>query len=98
MEKSSIMETVVSEKPNTDFNLKINNNEITTGGEGSSYTFLLAVIVICLVLFLMYHAYSCFCTNQDTEPYINKQPRTDPQDDHPFDVDDEVKKLIQMQE
>jgi hypothetical protein len=70
-------------------------------GRNISYTYLLAIIVVILVLFLVYHAYSCFCVNQNldfSEPYINKQPRSDPQDDNPFDVGDEVKKLIQLQE
>lgn len=64
----------------------------------STYTYLLALIVICLVIFMLYHAYSCFCENQDIEPYINEQPRTDPQSDKAFDVDQEVKKLLQLQE
>ena len=67
----------------------------------NTYTYLLAIIVVVLVLFLVYHAYSCFYINQEldfTEPYINPQPRSDPQDDNPFDVDSEVKKLIQLQE
>ena len=69
------------------------------GGDGnSSYTLLLVAVVICLVIFLMYHAYSCFCINQEIEPYINTQPRSDPQSDKAFDVDDEVQKLSQMQE
>jgi cell division protein FtsL len=69
-----------------------------SGGGNSSYTFLLVAVVICLVLFLIYHAYSCFCINQEIEPYLNTQPRTDIQSDKAFDVDDEVKKLSQMQE
>jgi cell division protein FtsL len=72
---------------------------VTIGGDvNSSYTFLLVAVVICLVLFLIYHAYSCFCVNQEIEPYLNTQPRTDTQSDKAFDVDDEVQKLSQMQE
>jgi hypothetical protein len=71
----------------------------TIGDSGSSsYTFLLGVVVICLVLFLIYHAYSCFCINQEIEPYLNTQPRTDTPSDNAFDVDDEIQKLSQMQE
>jgi hypothetical protein len=71
----------------------------TIGIDGNhSYTFLLVAVVICLVLFLIYHAYSCFCINQDIEPYLNTQLSTDTQRDNAFDVDDEVQKLSQMQE
>ena len=88
---SSIIET----QDNT-----IDKQEISVSSESSngSYTLLLAFIVICLVLFLMYHAYSCFCINQETEPYINEQPRSDVQADKEFDVDIEVKKLTDLQE
>lgn len=75
--------------------------ETKKDAETSSYTIILAIIVVILVLFIIYHAYSCFCINQNldfSEPYINKQPRTDPQDDNAFDVESEVKKLIQLQE
>lgn len=66
-----------------------------------SYTYVLVVVVILLMMFLCFHAYTCFHTNQNMnflEPYINGPPRTDTQADKPFDVDKEVKKLIQMQE
>ena len=72
--------------------------DVSSDVSDGSYTLLLALIVTCLVVFLMYHAYSCFCVNQETEPYINEQPRTDTQDEKTFDVDDEVSKLSQMQE
>jgi uncharacterized CHY-type Zn-finger protein len=67
----------------------------------TSYTYLLIASVVCLMIFLCYHAYSCFQCNKDinfAEPYINGSPRDDPQDDNAFDVGKEVKKLIQMQE
>jgi hypothetical protein len=67
----------------------------------ASYTYILIAIVVILILFLIYHAYSCFCSNQDLdmlEPYINGSPRTDVQSDKSFDVEDEVQKLIQLQE
>lgn len=67
----------------------------------ASYTYVLIAIVIILVLFLIYHAYSCFCNNQNldlSEPYIDGSPRTDTQSDKSFDVENEVQKLIQLQE
>lgn len=88
---SSLIEEIPSEQ-NTD------KTQTIGGASSGSYTILLALIVICLVLFLMFHAYSCFCINQEIEPYINEQPRTDVQVDKEFDVDNEVEKLIQTQE
>lgn len=79
----------------------VKKDETKSKPANNTYTYLLAIIVVVLVLFLLYHAYSCFYINQEldfTEPYINPQPRSDPQDDNPFDVDSEVKKLIQLQE
>ena len=87
---SSLIDTSPDRSPETP--------AITGGDDNSSYTFLLVAVVICLVLFLIYHAYSCFCINQEIEPYLNTQPRTDTQSDKAFDVDDEVQKLSQMQE
>ena len=93
----SVSNTDVS--PIIDADSSDNKDTKTTKGGGNSYTILLALIIVILVLFLMYHAYSCFCTNQNSiEPYINESPRTDTQDDKPFDVGYEVKKLIQLQE
>lgn len=66
-----------------------------------SYTYILIAVVVILVLFLIYHAYSCFCINQEldiAEPYIDGSPRTDTQSDKSFDVENEVQKLIQLQE
>lgn len=71
------------------------------GNESNSYTYMLVIVIILLLMFLCYHAYSCFHTNQNMnflEPYKNGSPRSDPQSDDAFDVDKEVKKLIQMQE
>jgi hypothetical protein len=79
----------------------LENTPLTARGGKASYTYLLAIIVVILVVFLIYHAYSCFCNNQElefSEPYINGSPRTDTPADNSFDVDDEVKKLIEMQE
>ena len=87
---SSLIETPQEKSQTSDSSI--------TGGTNTSYTLLLGAIVICLVVFLLYHAYSCFCDNQEIEPYLNTQPRTDPQSDKAFDVDTEVQKLSQMQE
>ena len=59
------------------------------------------VVLIILVFFIICHTYYCFCENRDlecNEDYINGPPRTDPQFDEAFDVEREVKKLIQLQE
>lgn len=69
--------------------------------EQKSYTHILIIVIILLLIFLFYHAYSCFQVNQDItflESYKNGPPRSDPQSDNAFDVEKEVKKLIQMQE
>ena len=65
------------------------------------YTYMLAIIIVIVVVFIMYNSYSYFCINRDSdisEPYINTQPRDDPPGDNAFDVESEVKKLVQMQE
>ena len=67
----------------------------------STYKLLLCVIIICVVLFIFFHATSCYHYNKNItfkESYINGSPRDDPQDDNSFDVGKEVKKLIQLQE
>lgn len=102
MNKKEISPDYTTESPLiTTGNPEISTINTSVGDRNMSYTYLLAIIVVILVLFLVYHAYSCFCSNQDlnfSESYINGSPRTDPPDDNPFDVDDEVKKLIQLQE
>lgn len=78
------------------------DENITKGGnKPKSYTYMLIIVILLLLIFLCYHAYSCFQMNQDIiflESYKNGPPRSDPQSDNAFDVEKEVKKLIQMQE
>ena len=62
------------------------------------YKYVIPILIVCIVVFVFYQAYVRFYENQHSEPYINPQPRTDPQSDKSFDVDAEVKKLIQSQE
>jgi hypothetical protein len=89
------MESSLIENTNTSQTNNVITKKIT------SYTYVLVALVICLMVFLFYHAHCCFQANQGLnfhEPYINESPRDDPQDDNSFDVGKEVKKLIQMQE
>jgi len=91
-----------TQSPLIDTNPKVLEPIPTNGGnESKSYTYMLVIVIILLLMFLFYHAYSCFHTNQNInflEPYKNGSPRDDPQSDDSFDVEKEVKKLIQMQE
>lgn len=65
-----------------------------------TYTHILGVIIIGLVVYLLYYSYSCFYENQDlnNEPFIEKTVKTGIDDDQVFDVDSEVNKLRQLQE
>jgi hypothetical protein len=63
-------------------------------------TYVLSFVVICIVVYLLYNAYLSFCNNRN-ESFLQQQPRTDTQSDKndiTFDMDIEIKKLIQMQE
>jgi predicted negative regulator of RcsB-dependent stress response len=74
---------------------------ITKDVHNSTYKIMLIGVVVIVLLFVVWHSYSCFTTNQlisFPETYVNEQPRTDPQSDDSFDVNDEIKKLIQLQE
>lgn len=93
-------EKKVTLNPLQDITSMDNNTTLKlTGDKYKSYTCILAVIIVCIIILGCYYAYSCFCANQDIEEsYINKQPRTDQPGDKAFDVDAEIKKLIQLQE
>lgn len=88
--KSEILEQVSELKSNT-----------IVKSENIKYKYLLYAIIICAIMFLLFHAFTCFQKNkcQDfQEPYINRSTRDDPQVIDSFDVEYEVKKLIKLQE
>jgi hypothetical protein len=66
------------------------------------YTYVLSFLVVAIVIGLLYHSYSCYCTNQDTyedsEGFIEKTVKSSTDSDSSFDVDDQVNQLIRKQE
>lgn len=90
-----------NDSPIIDDTINSLNDKDTAKESPLLYTMMLSVCVVVIILFLIYHSYSCFCNNRESdvgESYINEQPRTDIQTDNSFDVDSEVKKLVQFQE
>jgi hypothetical protein len=56
------------------------------------------VIIGLLISYIFYYSYNNFCENQKSEPFIEKTIQTGIKDDKSFNVDDEVKRLSDLQE
>jgi len=99
VESSSEIVTVSPLLEATD-NTPVKGDVVTVASDRSPYTYVLSIIIIGLVVYLLYYSYTCFYENQDliNEPFIEKTIKTGIDDDHVFDVDDEVNKLRQLQE
>jgi hypothetical protein len=102
--KSSLIETTATavNKPNVamDSPPKL---DVTNTTERSYSTYILSFVVVVIVIGLMYHSYSCYCTNQDLyedtdEGFIEKTIKSGTDSDSSFDVDDKVNQLIKKQE
>jgi len=68
-----------------------------------AYTFILAIIICALVIYLAYYAYNCFKSNQDAENKPDKseksdKPDKDCDDGDTFNVEDEIQNLRNTQE
>ena len=98
---TEVVPTPEIKTPDTD------KKEESTGGpeeiKKKYMTYVLSFIVICIVIYFLYNAYVSFYNNRK-EPFLLQQPRTDTQSDKTdktditFDMDIEIKKLIQLQE
>jgi hypothetical protein len=95
---SEIVESNVTEMSDT--KLEIKPPRITDNC-GNLYKYLVYAAIVITLIYLCFYANSCFKNNKNIEfpeSYINGSPRDDPQVIDSFDVEFEVKKLIQMQE
>jgi cell division protein FtsL len=94
--ESSLIETT----PN--IAMKILKTEDTSKTERSYYTYILSIVVVAIIVGLLYHSYSCYCTNQDlyedSEGFIEKTIKSGTDSDSSFDVDDQVNQLIKKQD
>jgi hypothetical protein len=88
---------VINESMNTP-----HKTENTPNPERTYYTYILSLVVVAIVIGLLYHSYSCYCTNQDiyedAEGFIEKTVKSGTDSDLSFDVDNQVNQLIQKQE
>jgi hypothetical protein len=94
IETTLVTPNVVKESPiKTENTLKI---------ERTYYTYILSLLVVTIIIGLLYHSYSCYCTNQDLyedpEGFIEKTVKSGTDSDLSFDVDDQIKQLMQKQE
>jgi hypothetical protein len=64
------------------------------------YTYVLSLVVVVVVIGLMYHSYSCYCSNQDlyNEGFTEETVKSGTDSDLSFDVDDQINKLTNSQE
>jgi hypothetical protein len=84
-----------------------NDNKIDTKIQRSTnnnvqlYKYFSYVVMIVILMYMCFYACTCFNSNKNQkfpESYINGSPRDDTQFSNSFDVEYEVKKLINMQE
>ena len=81
--------------------VNVGNEEPVSQSRYSSYTYLLSVVVVGLVLYLFYYSYQCFQSNSDdmiSESFIEKTVKTGPGSDRSFDMNEEVDRLRKLQE
>ena len=94
------MSTLVQSKEITNSPLIDSNDKIedsTTNYTKNIYTYILSFIVVGLVIYLAYYSYTCFYDNQYIiDTITEKSSKTIDEDD--FDVDEEVSKLIKLQD
>jgi hypothetical protein len=62
------------------------------------YNYGYIIIISLLIVYIFYYSYNSFCENQNSEPFIEKTVKTGIDADKSFDVDEEVKKLSDLQE
>jgi hypothetical protein len=96
LDKSPLMDTYdTGEAP-----VSVSSDVTSLTKETGIYTYILAIIIISLVVYLLYYSYTCFYENQDmiTDPFTEQTVKSGRDSDTIFDVDHEVNKLRQLQE
>jgi uncharacterized protein HemX len=94
--------SIIESTPTTKVAVVTSKPEATPKIATTYYTYVLSLLVVAIVIGLLYHSYSCYCTNQDiyedSEGFIEKTVKSGTDSDSSFDVDNQVNQLIRKQE